>query len=235
MTPQQMLDLVDRQKSAFVAAGAVDAKTRQDRLDRLAALLRENQDALIDALRADFGSRCQEYARLTEIAVPIAEIRTTNKQIPGWMKDERRPVPFMMRLLGADARVRYQPLGCVGIIVPWNFPIYLAVGPLIGVLAAGNRAIIKPSEFTPRVAEQFATLFPRYFDATEVAIVTGDAEVSAAFSGLPFDHLVFTGAGSIARHVMAAVHDRGVIGVRQQRGVELRRGRLQCLDRLVQA
>ncbi len=204
MTPEQMLALVERQKNAFIAAGAVDASTRQDRLDRLEALLRENQDALLAALVADFGSRCLEQARLTEIAVPINEIRATRKLIPGWMKDERRPVPLLMRLLGADARIRYQPLGCVGIIVPWNFPIYLAMGPLIGVLAAGNRAIIKPSEFTPRVAEQFAAIFPRYFDATEVAIVTGEAEVSAAFSGLPFDHLVFTGAGSIARHVMAA-------------------------------
>lgn len=204
MTPEQMLDLVELQKQAFLAAGSVSAATRQDRLDRLAKLLTENQDALLAALDADFGSRCVEYARLTEIAVPLAEIRRTRKLIPEWMKDEVRKLPVLMRLLGADARIRYQPLGCIGIIVPWNFPIYLAVGPLIGVLAAGNGAIIKPSEFSPRVADQFAELFPRYFDRSEVAVVVGDAEVSAAFSGLPFDHLVFTGAGSVARHVMAA-------------------------------
>ncbi len=239
MTPEEMLQLVERQKAAFTAAGAVDARTRQDRLDRLAALLDENQDALLAALVADFGSRCSEYARLTEIAVPLSEIRETRKLIPAWMRDERRPVPLLMRLLGADARVRYQPLGCIGIIVPWNFPIYLAVGPLIGVLAAGNRAIIKPSEFTPRVAEQFATLFPRYFDATEVAIVTGDAEVSAAFSGLPFDHLVFTGAGSIARHVMAAA-SRNLVPVTLElggkspvvigQGVDLEASALKIMD-----
>ena len=200
----QMQQVLERQKADFLASGPVDAETRINRLDRLAALLRENQQELLDALSADFGHRSIEHARLTEIAAPVAEIRDIRQHIRPWMKDEKRPLPLLQSLLGAKAWLRYQPLGSVGVIVPWNFPIYLAAGPLIGALAAGNRAMVKPSEFTPRVADCFATLFPRYFDSTEIAIVTGDAEVSSAFAGLAFDHLVFTGAGSIARHVMAA-------------------------------
>ncbi|QDX82454.1 coniferyl aldehyde dehydrogenase [Denitratisoma sp. DHT3] len=204
MTPDQMRQTLDRQKADFLAAGLPDAKTRLDRLDRLAALLRENQQALLDSLCADFGHRSMEHARLTEIAVPIAEVRATHKHIGAWMKDEKRSLPWLQTLLGGRAWIQYQPLGSVGVIVPWNFPIYLAMGPLIGALAAGNRAMVKPSEFTPRVADQFATLFPRYFDEREIAVATGGAEVSAAFAELPFDHLVFTGAGAIAKHVMAA-------------------------------
>ncbi|GAB1426420.1 coniferyl aldehyde dehydrogenase [Thauera terpenica] len=204
MTPEQMRQILDRQKASFLADGAPDARTRLNRLDRLAALLRENQQVLLDSLCADFGHRSIEHALLTEIAVPISEIRETHKHVAAWMRDEKRPLPWLQSLLGARAWVHYQPLGSVGIIAPWNFPIYLAMGPLIGVLAAGNRAMLKPSEFTPRVAEQFATLFPRYFDDKEIAVVTGGTEVGMAFTELPFDHLVFTGAGAIARHVMTA-------------------------------
>ena len=198
MTPEQMRQILDRQKASFLADGAPDARTRLNRLDRLAALLRENQQVLLDSLCADFGHRSIEHALLTEIAVPISEIRETHKHVAAWMRDEKRPLPWLQSLLGARAWVHYQPLGSVGIIAPWNFPIYLAMGPLIGVLAAGNRAMLKPSEFTPRVAEQFATLFPRYFDDKEIAVVTGGTEVGMAFTELPFDHLVFTGAGASA-------------------------------------
>ena len=199
-----MRHILEQQKIEFLRQGAADVRTREDRLERLGRLLYENQDALLTALSEDFGYRSTEQARLTEIAVPIMEIRRTRKQIARWMRIEKRPIPLLFSLFGARAWVKYQPLGSVGIIVPWNFPVYLAMGPLIGVIAAGNRAMIKPSEFSPRVAEQLANLFPLYFDATEIAVVTGGADVSAAFAELPFEHLVFTGAGSIARHVMAA-------------------------------
>ena len=200
----RMREILGKQKADFSAQGIADYQTRVDRLDRLAKLLRENQQNLCEALSADFGHRSIEHARLTEIAVPIAEIRQTKKQLKKWMQDEQRPLPWLLSLLGAKAWLSYQPLGSVGVIVPWNFPVYLAIGPMMGVIAAGNRVMLKPSEFTPRVAEQFAALFPRYFDSKEIAVVTGGAEVSAAFAGLAFDHLVFTGAGSIAKHVMAA-------------------------------
>jgi len=204
MTPEHMRQLLDTQKTAYLSEGLVPARIRIDRLQRLAALLRENQSVLLETLSEDFGHRSIDHARLTEIAVPIAEISQTCRQVERWMKDEKRPLPWLLSLLGARAWIRYQPLGSIGVIVPWNFPLYLAFGPLIGIIAAGNRAMIKPSEFTPRLSAQLESIFPRYFDSTEIAIVTGGMEVAAAFAELPFDHLVFTGAGSVARHVMAA-------------------------------
>jgi coniferyl-aldehyde dehydrogenase len=207
MTISGMRQLLEAQKAAFLAEGRVTASTRIDRLQRVAAMLRENQEVLLAALSRDFGHRSVDHARLTEIAVPIAEIRQTCRQIERWMKDEKRPLPWLFALLGAKASIRYQPLGSVGVIVPWNFPLYLAFGPLIGIIAAGNRAMIKPSEFTPRLSAQLESILPRYFEPTEIAIVTGGMEVGAAFAELPFDHLVFTGAGSVARHVMAAAAD----------------------------
>ena len=201
---ERMRQLLEAQKAAFLAEGRVTASTRIDRLQRVAAMLRENQEVLLAALSRDFGHRSVDHARLTEIAVPIAEIRQTCRQVERWMKDEKRPLPWLFALLGAKASIRYQPLGSVGVIVPWNFPLYLAFGPLIGIIAAGNRAMIKPSEFTPRLSAQLESIVPRYFEPTEIAIVTGGMEVGAAFAELPFDHLVFTGAGSVARHVMAA-------------------------------
>ena len=204
MTPEHMRRLLDAQKAALLAEGRVAASTRIDRLQRLAALLRENQSVLLETLSADFGHRSIDHARLTEIAVPIAEIRQTCRQVERWMKDEKRPLPWLLSLLGARAWLRFQPLGSIGVIVPWNFPLYLAFGPLIGILAAGNRAMIKPSEFTPRLSAELADIAPRYFDETEIAVVTGGMEVGAAFAELPFDHLVFTGAVAVAKHVMAA-------------------------------
>ncbi len=204
MTSPDLQQRLERQQDAFLRERPVSAAVRADRLQRLAALLREHQDALLQALSADFGHRSVDHARLTEIAVPVMEARQTARQLAAWMRPERRPVPLVQAACGARAWVQYQPLGSVGIIVPWNYPIYLAAGPLIGVLAAGNRAMLKPSEHAPRVAAQLAELFPRYFDSTEIDVVTGGADTSAAFSALPFDHLVFTGAGSIGRHVMAA-------------------------------
>src|SRR5690606_33812589 len=120
------------------------------------------------------------------------------------MKPEKRKVQFPLGLLGARARVEYQPLGTVGIISPWNFPVNLTWTPLAGVFAAGNRAMIKPSEFTPATSELMARLLRQAYDETEVAVVTGGPAVGQAFSSQPFDHLLFTGATSIAYHVMRA-------------------------------
>lgn len=114
---------------------------------------------------------------------------------------------FPLGLLGARAEVRYQPLGVVGIMSPWNFPVYLSLGPLSGVLAAGNRAIIKPSEVAPACAEVIADVVRKAFDESEVAVVTGGPEVGSAFTHLPFDHLIFTGGTAIGRHVMRAAAD----------------------------
>lgn len=200
----RMRQALERQKAAQLAQGSPDWRTRIDRLDRLVALLKENETALCESLRADFGQRSIANAALTEIAFPVAGIKYAKKHLRAWMKDEPRKVALLPRMLGARARLRYQPLGVVGVISPWNFPVNLTVTPLTDILAAGNRAMVKPSEFTPRNSALLAELVARYFAAEEVAVFPGGLEVGAAFSALPFDHLVFTGAGSVARHVMRA-------------------------------
>ena len=201
---QGMRETLERQKAAQLAQGSPDWRTRIDRLDRLVALLKENEKALCESLQADFGQRSIANAALTEVAFPIAGIKYAKKHLRAWMKDEPRKVALLPRMLGARARLRYQPLGVVGVITPWNFPVNLTVTPLTDILAAGNRAMVKPSEFTPRNSALLAELVARYFSAEEVAVFPGGLEAGAAFSALPFDHLVFTGAGSVARHVMRA-------------------------------
>lgn len=202
-----MRETLERQKAAQLAEGSPGWQVRADRLERLAALLRENERALCESLRADFGARSLANAAMTEIAFPVAGIRYAQKHLRAWMQDEARKVPLLPRLLGARARVRYQPLGVVGVISPWNFPVNLAVTPLTGILAAGNRAMIKPSEHTPRNSALLAELVTRYFSVEEVAVFQGGLETGEAFAALPFDHLVFTGAGTIARHVMRAASE----------------------------
>ncbi|MBV6416040.1 MAG: Coniferyl aldehyde dehydrogenase [Steroidobacteraceae bacterium] len=195
---------LERQKAAQRAQGAPDLRTRIDRLERLASLLKENERALCESLRADFGERSIQNAAMTEIAYPVSAIRYAQKHLSVWMRDERRKVAFLPSLFGARARIRYQPLGVVGVIAPWNFPVNLAVTPLTDILAAGNRAMIKPSEFTPHNSALLAELVARYFSEEEVAVFPGGLDIGAAFAALPFDHLMFTGAGTIARHVMRA-------------------------------
>jgi coniferyl-aldehyde dehydrogenase len=141
---------------------------------------------------------------VTDIMSSVKPIKHAMKHLDAWMKPESRPLDFPLKLLGAKARIEFQPKGVVGIISPWNFPINLAFSPLAGVLAAGNRAMIKPSEFTPVTSALMKELIEATFDETEIAVITGGAEVGKAFSELPFDHLVFTGGTGIGRHVMAA-------------------------------
>jgi coniferyl-aldehyde dehydrogenase len=118
--------------------------------------------------------------------------------------EKRKPTPAILGLFGAKAEVRFQPKGVVGVISPWNFPVNLTFAPLAGILAAGNRAMIKPSEYTPATSELMRTMFAGAFSEEEIAVVTGGPEVGEAFSRLAFDHLIFTGATSVARHVMRA-------------------------------
>ena len=158
----------------------------------------------MDALNEDFSCRPRELSMLTDVAASIQPFKGAMKHVRKWMKPEKRKSTFPMGLLGGRSRIEYQPLGVVGVISPWNFPVNLTFAPLADILAAGNRAMIKPSEFTPHTSEVIAEVVADAWDEKEVAIFTGGPEVGAAFSGLPFDHLLFTGATSIARHIMAA-------------------------------
>ncbi len=199
-----MLDLLDRQRADYLKQGEVAASTRIDRLDRAIALLVDHQQRLVDALCADFGHRSKHQSLFTDIAASIGPLKHAKKHLADWMKPEKRKVDFPMNLLGAKARVEYQPLGVVGVISPWNFPVNLTFTPLAGILAAGNRCIIKPSEYTPATSQAMAELIAAAFDELEISVVVGGPQTGADFAGLPFDHLLFTGATSVARHVMRA-------------------------------
>lgn len=202
-----MRDILEAQRGAFMAELPVSLEVRRDRLKRAAAMVADNAERFCDALSEDFGHRSREQSMITDIAASVAPLHHAQKQLGRWARAERKPVMFPLGLLGARARVEYQPKGVVGIIAPWNFPVNLVMSPLAGVLAAGNRAIVKTSEFTPVVAALFEELCPRYFAADELAFVSGGPDVGKAFAELPFDHLLFTGATGIARHILHAAAD----------------------------
>ncbi|MEB0047540.1 MULTISPECIES: coniferyl aldehyde dehydrogenase [unclassified Pseudomonas] len=187
-------------KRAHLAAGPADAALRKDRLLRAARLIRENHTAISVAISADFGNRSVYQSMIADMATTVNMLEDSAEHVSQWMKPEVVENPAT----GMQAWIEQQPLGVVGIISPWNFPINLAFGPLAGVFAAGNTAMIKPSELTPKTSELLAELIAGYFDPIELTVVLGDASVGAAFSGLPFDHLVFTGSTSVGRHVMRA-------------------------------
>lgn len=180
-------------------------EVRLRRLRALDRLLRENVEALADAVRRDFGHRSVAETRLLELFPSYEAIADARRYLRGWMRPQRRNVSLWFQ--PGSAEVRFQPLGAVGIIVPWNYPIYLAVGPLVAAIAAGNRALVKMSEFTPATAHLFAELISRHFAEDEVAVVEGDAGVAHAFSQLPFDHLLFTGSTPVGHHVMRAASE----------------------------
>ena len=200
----RMLAILEAQKSDYLKEGIVSAETRIDRLNRGIDVQIKYQAKLVEALNSDFGCRCREVSLLTDVGAGIAPMKHAAKHLRKWMKPEKRPTIFPLNLLGGRSRIEYQPLGVVGVIAPWNFPVNMVFAPLAGVLAAGNRAMIKPSEFTPATSDVLAEMITEAYDPKEVALFTGGPEVGQAFSGLPFDHMIFTGATSIARHIMAA-------------------------------
>ncbi len=168
----------------------------------LRRLLTENDAAICDAINQDFGCRPAAETRLLELLPSLGGIDHALRHGRRWMRPRRR---FAGRwFLPARTELRAQPLGVIGIIVPWNYPLYLALGPLVDALAAGNRVMVKMSEHTPRFSTLLADLTERYFPQGDVRIVNGDAEVAHAFSTLPFDHLLFTGSTAVGRKVMRA-------------------------------
>jgi coniferyl-aldehyde dehydrogenase len=144
---------------------------------------------------------------MTDIMPSVGALKHAKKHFEAWSRDEKRQAMFPLGLLGAKAKVVYQPKGVVGVIAPWNFPVGMVMVPMAGILAAGNRAMIKPSEFTERVADLFAEVVPKFFAEEEMAVFTGGVEVGSEFSKLAFDHLIFTGATSVGKHIMRAAAD----------------------------
>jgi coniferyl-aldehyde dehydrogenase len=177
---------------------------RRSRIARVIDLLCTHQDALCAAMAGDFGVRSALSSKLFDILPPLNALKYANAHLPKWMRPQRRRSSFPYNLIGARSRVRCVPLGVVGNIAPWNFPLTLALSPLGGMLAAGNRVMIKPSELTPRTSETLRGLIARYFPPEEIHVVTGGADVAAAFAALPFDHLLFTGSTAVGRRVAQA-------------------------------
>jgi len=203
-----LMTLLEKQRAAQRQEGPPSAATRKDRIDRCLSLLIDHQQDIVSALNADFGCRSASLTRLADIASTVGMLKHAKAHLDRWMRPaKRKTTPAILGLFGAKAEIIYQPKGVVGIIGAWNFPINLTFGPLAGVLAAGNRAMIKPSEMTPATSELIATLIAGAFDESEVAVCNGDVSVGQAFAALPFDHLLFTGATSVARHIMRAASD----------------------------
>ncbi|MFP5396034.1 MAG: coniferyl aldehyde dehydrogenase [Alphaproteobacteria bacterium] len=203
----RMGSVLAKQRAAFTAAMPEAHSIRRDRIDRTIALLIDHKDAFAKAVSADFGHRSIEQTLMTDILPSVGALKHARKHFEAWSRDEKRKAMFPLGLLGAKAKVVYQPKGVVGVIAPWNFPVGMVMVPMAGILAAGNRAMIKPSEFTERVADLFAEVVPQYFAEEEMAVFTGGVEVGSAFSKLAFDHLIFTGATSVGKHIMRAAAD----------------------------
>lgn len=190
------------QKAAHAAGTFPSEAIRRDRLNRLLDMIKANQSAIEDAICADFGNRSKDETLALEILTCVEEIRHTEKRFAKWMKNERRPVAIGS-LLGRNEIIK-QPLGVVGVIVPWNYPLYLAISPIAGAMAAGNRIMVKMSEFTPRFSSLFARMVASAFKDDELFVVTGGLDVARAFTQQPFDHILFTGSTTVGRQVMQA-------------------------------
>ncbi|MFT3851110.1 MAG: coniferyl aldehyde dehydrogenase [Propionivibrio sp.] len=203
-TPR-MAALLQQQRSAFLHDGPPDLPLRRARLARLRAAVLTHREALKDAVSADFGNRSRHETDMMELACVIQSIDYLSRHLRRFMKRERRHVEFAYR--SARAYVEYQPLGVVGVMAPWNYPLSLTLVPLATALAAGNRAMLKPSELTPRTSEALRHMLAEAFSEEEVGLVLGGPEVGAAFSALPFDHLLFTGSTQVGRKVMRAASD----------------------------
>jgi len=189
-------------RKASRAKSAPSADQRRARLDALRAMVLDNQEEIIATISSDFGGRSRAETELLEMVPLINAIEHARKSLRRWMRDESRHVAIAFQ--PAKSWVRYEPLGVIGIISPWNYPLFLSLAPLSDALAAGNCAMLKPSELTPAFSNLLSRLVAQAFTPDEVSVVTGGVEVAQAFSALPFDHLVFTGSTSVGRQVMRA-------------------------------
>jgi coniferyl-aldehyde dehydrogenase len=194
--------LLRSQQAAFQTDMLPSLAVRVDRLKRLNLLIESHAEELAAAISSDFGTRSLIEIRITETLVLQSGIRHALRHLSRWMKARRVPTALAYR--PGRSMIMRQPLGVVGIISPWNYPLQLALAPLLGALAAGNRAMIKPSELTPAFSQALAECVVKVFARDEVAVVTGDASVGKQFAALPFDHLVFTGSTAVGREVAQA-------------------------------
>ena len=199
---EQMKATFRRQQEAFLQHPYPTLSERREKLKALKSALQRNQHPIAAAVGEDFGGRSPSETLLVEVAGPVLEINHALSSLARWMKPRRRHTELLF--LTNRAWVMYQPKGVVGVITPWNFPLYLSVGPLVAALAAGNRVMIKMSEFTPRTTELLSRMLRECFAEDEVAVFGGEVEAAQAFSALPFNHIVFTGSPAVGVHIMRA-------------------------------
>ena len=204
-TDARLEDILARQRAAFLRDGPPALARRRADLGKLRAAVLANRDEIERAIAADFGHRSRHETALMELMTLVNGIDYLRRNLRRFMAPTRRHVAPTFWLAGA--RIEYQPLGVVGIVAPWNYPVSLALAPLATALAAGNRAMVKPSELTPGTSALLERLLGETFPGDQVAVVTGDASVGAAFAALPFDHLLFTGSTRVGRAVMKAASE----------------------------
>ena len=203
--PETLAVLLARQRDAFMRHGPPSLAERRASLTKLRTAVLARKADLEAALDADFGHRSRHETAIMEILALTWGIDYLYRHLRRFMRRERRHVALPMRF--ARAHVEYQPLGVIGIVAPWNYPLSLALMPLATALAAGNRAMIKPSELTPATSDALVALVAQTFSQDHVTVVTGDASTGAAFAALPFDHLFFTGSTAVGRAVMRAASE----------------------------
>ncbi|ASP48292.1 coniferyl aldehyde dehydrogenase [Cognaticolwellia beringensis] len=196
--------LLQRQQQAHKQQMTVSAEDRRERIQQIINLVVNNQQVLVAAIEQDFGGRSQGFSIMNDILGSLSCLKYTRDNLTPWLENDNRQVFSPYDQLGSTARVEYQPKGSVGIIGTWNAPLYTLLAPLACALGAGNRAILKPSEVVPKTAEVLQHLFQQEIDPLLVSVVTGGVEVSAAFSALPFDHMVFTGSTAVGKKIMRA-------------------------------
>ncbi|BDD12969.1 hypothetical protein FUAX_54010 (plasmid) [Fulvitalea axinellae] len=191
------------QKNAYRASHMASYRERIDRIDRIERLTRNNIDKITDALQSDFGSRSRDWIFTADIFPQLSHVKKVKKNLRKWMRRERKS-SGLMSVTGQRTYIVNEPLGVVGIMSPFNAPVSLAFDPAIDALVAGNRAMIKISESTPRTAELIKRLVAEYFPEEELAVITGGVEVSKAFTSQPWDLLFFTGGSEVGKHILAA-------------------------------
>ena len=211
-TANEMNRVLELQKQLNITEGAPSVALRLDRLDRCISMVSAYKKEIVESMQDDFGNRDPIMSATTEVDSVIGPMVHAKKNLKKWMKTEKRKASIagtgpLLSLTGAKALINYQPKGVVGVISPWNFPVNLALAPLAGIIAAGNRVMLKPSELTPSSSDLMKKMINEYFEESEIAVFTGDPEVGAAFSALAFDHMLFTGGTEIAKHVMRAAAD----------------------------
>jgi coniferyl-aldehyde dehydrogenase len=171
-------------------------------LTKLSAEVVAHKDELVAAVSADFGRRSRHETLLADVMMVLEDIKDARKHLSTWMRPKRVSVDF--KAWPASAQILYKPLGVVGILSPWNYPIQLSLSPLVAAIAAGNHVMLKPSEHTPRTSALLATLLAKVFPPERVSVVQGEADVAILFSTLAFDHLLYTGSTAVGKLVMAA-------------------------------